>query len=80
MMIQPTLDAYILFQQPSPVFLSATSIASDRILLLDTFFHVVVWYGNQIADWRNKGFAEQPEYAHLKALLEAPKAYIEVCL
>jgi len=78
MMIQPTLEAYMLFQQPFPVLLSATSIQSDRVLVLDTFFHVVVWYGEQIASWRNQGFASKPEYAHLKTLLEAPKSYIDL--
>ena len=80
MMIQPTLEAYKLFEQPFPVLLSATSIQSDRVLVLDTFFHVVVWYGEQIASWRNQGFADKPEYAHLKTLLGAPKAYIDVII
>jgi len=80
MMIQPTLEAYTLDQPPFAVLLSSASISSDRILVLDTFFHVVVWYGDKIADWRNHGYHEKDEYAHLKQLLQAPKEYIEVCL
>lgn len=44
-MIQPTLDAYSTSGPPTPVLLSASSVAADRILLLDTFFQVVVFSG-----------------------------------
>ena len=37
-MIQPTLLAYSFTGPPVPVLLDVTSIAPDRILLLDTFF------------------------------------------
>ena len=37
-MIQPTLLAYTFQGEPQPVLLDVTSIAPDRILLLDTFF------------------------------------------
>ena len=39
-MIQPTLLAYSFSGPPVPVLLDVTSIAPDRILLLDTFFQV----------------------------------------
>jgi len=77
MMIQPTLEAYTLNQEPFPVLLSSASISSDRILVLDTFFHVVVWCGDKIADWRINDYHNQPGYEHVKALLEAPNEYIE---
>lgn len=32
---------------------------TDRILLLDTFFHVVVFSGETIASWRKQGYHEQ---------------------
>lgn len=44
-MIQPTLDAYSTSGPPQAVLLSASSVAADRILLLDTFFQVVVFSG-----------------------------------
>jgi len=78
MMIQPTLEAYMLNQPAFPVLLSSASISSDRVLVLDTFFHVVVWFGDKIADWRNQGYADLPDYAHLKALLEAPQEYVDM--
>eukprot|EP01097_Dermamoeba_algensis_P001740 TRINITY_DN1658_c0_g1_i4.p1 TRINITY_DN1658_c0_g1~~TRINITY_DN1658_c0_g1_i4.p1 ORF type:complete len:767 (-),score=150.10 TRINITY_DN1658_c0_g1_i4:190-2490(-) len=80
-MIQPALEAFNLTTiadaaNPSrPALLSATSIQHDAILLLDTFFEVVVHHGKQIADWRNQGYHNQPEFEHLKRLLEAPKEY-----
>jgi hypothetical protein len=58
-MIQPTLLAYSFSGPPVPVLLDVTSIAPDRILLLDTFFHVVVFSGETIASWRKQGYHEQ---------------------
>ena len=78
MMIQPTLEAYVLDAEPFAVLLSSASISSDKVLVLDTFFHVVVWYGDKIADWRNQKYHELPEYANLKKLLTAPKEYTDV--
>lgn len=72
-MIQPTLDEYSFNGPPRPVLLSAASIAPDKIFLLDTFFHVIVFSGETIKDWRNKGYQNDPNFANFKALLEAPK-------
>jgi len=44
-MIQPTLLAYSFNGPPVPVLLDVTSIGPDRILLLDTFFQVIVFHG-----------------------------------
>lgn len=59
-----------------PVLLSATSLASgaDRILLLDTFFHVVVWRGERIADWVKQGYQADPQHEAFRQLLAAPLA------
>jgi protein transport protein SEC23 len=72
-MIQPTLDAYSFDSEPIPVMLSVTSIQPNRILLLDTFFHVVIFHGETVAAWRKAGYHEKPEYANLKELLAAPQ-------
>lgn len=73
-MIQPTLLQYKLEQQESVVVLLDTqSLLKNCVLLLDTFFTVLVWYGAEIAAWRNAGYHEQPEYENLKYLIEAPK-------
>lgn len=73
-MIQPTLLSYGFQGPPEPALLDVASIAPDRILLLDTFFHVVVFHGQTVAQWRDAGYQDQPEHAAFKALLEAPKA------
>jgi protein transport protein SEC23 len=44
----------------------------DVILLLDTFFYVCIWKGATIHAWDKAGYAENPDYANFKALLEAP--------
>mmetsp|Transcript_10146 Transcript_10146/g.29948 ORF Transcript_10146/g.29948 Transcript_10146/m.29948 type:complete len:761 (+) Transcript_10146:73-2355(+) len=72
-MIQPTLLAYSFSGPPVPVLLDVTSIAPDRILLLDTFFHVVVFSGETIASWRKQQYHEQPGHENFRELLHAPK-------
>jgi len=73
-MIQPTLDAYSFAGPPVPVLLSAKSVLPDRILVLDTFFQVVVFYGETIAQWKKDKYHEQPEHENFRQLLAAPLA------
>jgi protein transport protein SEC23 len=72
-MIQPTVMSYALDQHPVPVLLDSVSIKSDVVLLLDTFFHILIWHGSTIAEWRKAGYQDQDGYENLKALLEAPQ-------
>jgi protein transport protein SEC23 len=44
-MIQPILYAYSFSGPPEPVLLDSNSIMADRILLLDTFFHILIFHG-----------------------------------
>ncbi|UYV74927.1 SEC23A, partial [Cordylochernes scorpioides] len=55
-----------------PVLLDTSSIQPDRILLMDTFFHVVIFHGETIAAWRKAGYQNAPEYGNFKQLLAAP--------
>ena len=71
-MIQPSLIMYSFQGPPQPVLLDASSVRSDVILLLDTFFTVVVFHGETIAMWRNEGYQNLPEHVAFKNLLEAP--------
>jgi protein transport protein SEC23 len=73
-MIQPTLDRYSFSGPPEPALLSANTLSPDVILLLDTYFQIVVWTGSTMAEWRKKGFHNDPNYASFKALLSAPLA------
>ena len=74
-MIQPSLDMYsIESAEPTPVLLSATSVSSQHILLLDTFFLVLVFLGHDIVEARKEGLAEKPEGAAFKNFLAQPIA------
>mmetsp|Transcript_96431 Transcript_96431/g.201460 ORF Transcript_96431/g.201460 Transcript_96431/m.201460 type:complete len:749 (+) Transcript_96431:128-2374(+) len=72
-MIQPALLQYS-FEEgpPQPVLLDTCSLKPDVILLMDDFFHVVIWRGEKIQAWFDKGYHELEEYANFKALLQAP--------
>ncbi|KAJ5996047.1 hypothetical protein N7499_007637 [Penicillium canescens] len=73
-MIQPTLDSYSLEQEGAqPVLLDSASIQPAHILLLDTFFHILIFHGETIAEWRKAGYQDQEGYENLKVLLEQPK-------
>lgn len=73
-MIQPTLDSYTFNQDSSnPVLLDSTSIQPEHILLLDTFFHILIFHGETIAQWRKAGYQEQEGYENFKTLLDQPK-------
>lgn len=72
-MIQPTLMAYSLDGPAQPVMLDVGSCSPNRILVLDTFFHFVIWYGDSINKWQQQGVQNNPEYEHFAQLLRAPK-------
>mmetsp|Transcript_10919 Transcript_10919/g.36177 ORF Transcript_10919/g.36177 Transcript_10919/m.36177 type:complete len:820 (+) Transcript_10919:78-2537(+) len=71
-MIQPTLLSYSFQGAPQPVLLDASSVRPDSILLLDTFFYVIVFHGETIAAWREQGYQHQEEHIHFKNLLMQP--------
>ncbi|CAN6650916.1 protein transport protein Sec23p [Trichomonascus vanleenenianus] len=72
-MIQPTLISFSIDQEPEPVLLDSVSIKPDVILLLDTFFHILIFHGETIAQWRKAGYQDQEDYANFKDLLEEPR-------
>ena len=72
-MIQPTLLSYSFNGPPEPALLDAQSVRPDAILLLDTFFHVVVFHGETIAAWREMKYHESEEHVSFRELLEAPQ-------
>lgn len=69
-MMQPSLICYSFQSGPQPVLLDAASVRPDVILLLDTFFHVLIFHGETIAQWREGGFAERPEHDAFRSLLQ----------
>jgi protein transport protein SEC23 len=73
-MIQPTLDSYTFDQEGAvPVLLDSTSIQPQTILLLDSFFHILIFHGETMAEWRKAGYQDQEGYENFKELLQAPK-------
>ena len=71
-MIQPTLLSYSFNEPTHAVLLDTSSIHADRILLMDTFFHVVIFHGETIAAWKKEGYQTKDGYESFKNLLEAP--------
>ncbi|KAF7849952.1 hypothetical protein BT93_L0092 [Corymbia citriodora subsp. variegata] len=72
-MIQPSLISYSFHSGPEPAFLDVAAIAADRILLLDSYFTVVIFHGATIAQWRKAGYHNQPEHQAFAQLLQAPR-------
>ncbi|KAJ4986460.1 protein transporter SEC23 [Stagonosporopsis vannaccii] len=73
-MIQPTLDSYGFDHEGGqPVLLDSSSIQNETILLLDTFFHILIFHGETMAEWRKAGYQDQEGYENFATLLEAPK-------
>uniref|UniRef100_A0A3Q2CSC7 Protein transport protein SEC23 n=1 Tax=Cyprinodon variegatus TaxID=28743 RepID=A0A3Q2CSC7_CYPVA len=71
-MIQPVLYAYSFNGPPEPVLLDSSSILPDRILLMDTFFQIVIYHGETVSQWRKARYQDMPEYENFKHLLQAP--------
>lgn len=73
-MIQPSLLSFSMeLGVPEPVLLDSVSIKDDQILLLDTFFHILIYHGKTVALWRKQEYQEQEEYAFFKEFLQLPR-------
>lgn len=72
-MIQPTLMSYGIGNEAVPVLLDSVSIKDDVILLLDTFFHILIFHGDTMAQWRKAGYQDQEGYESFKECLESPQ-------
>jgi protein transport protein SEC23 len=73
-MMQPTLTSFTFDQEAEPVLLDSSSLADNVILLMDTYFHILIYHGLQISQWMKAGYQDQPEYENFRELLELPKA------
>merc|ERR1719494_1159251 len=71
-MIQPILYTYSFQGPPEPVLLDSSSIQPDRILLMDTFFQLVLYHGETVHAWRKQGFQNDPQHVNFRNLLQAP--------
>lgn len=58
-MVQPALLCYTLDDPtPKPVMLDEESMQDEVVLLLDSYFVVVLWYGQNIRSWEQGGYHE----------------------
>ncbi|KAK7386241.1 hypothetical protein VNO78_26315 [Psophocarpus tetragonolobus] len=71
-MVQPSLISYSFHGGPEPALLDVAAIAADKMLLLDSFFTVVIFHGSTIAQWRKAGYHNEPEHQAFAQLLRAP--------
>ncbi|CUM65704.1 uncharacterized protein PRCAT00003352001 [Priceomyces carsonii] len=83
--IQPTLLSYDIDSfgeidengEPNtegiPVLLDSLSLGHGKILLLDTFFQILIYHGSKVASWRKAGYQDMEDYSYFKEFLEAPK-------
>eukprot|EP01006_Ploeotia_vitrea_P019258 TRINITY_DN51429_c0_g1_i1.p1 TRINITY_DN51429_c0_g1~~TRINITY_DN51429_c0_g1_i1.p1 ORF type:complete len:836 (-),score=128.17 TRINITY_DN51429_c0_g1_i1:867-3374(-) len=71
-MVQPTLHSYSFEGPPSAVLLDSDSVRAGCILLMDTFFDVVIHRGSNIAAWVKENYHERPEHESFRQLLAAP--------
>ena len=81
LMIQPALLQYSFDNpQPQPVLLDIVSMKNNVILLLDTFFNVLIWHGDMISKWVKLKYDENEDYQHFKTLLQLPRDDAELIL
>ena len=40
---------------------------------MDTFFHILIFHGETIAQWRKQRYHEQPQHENFRQLLQAPR-------
>lgn len=77
-MIQPILLSYSAENPEStPMILDIQNMKNDCVLLLDSFFNVVIWHGDEVAKWRDANYHEDPEYVNIKQMLENPLEYAQ---
>ena len=56
------------------VLLDSVSIKRNVILLLDTFFHILIFHGELVAQRWSRGYQDKEGYENFKKLLEVPVA------
>lgn len=49
----------------------------DVILLLDSYFNIIEWYGENVQDWYEAKYHEAEGYEHIRDFLESPKQDID---
>ncbi len=52
--------------------LDLEELQDEVVLLLDSFFNVLIWYGESVQSWREQKLDEDPQYEYLTELFRAP--------
>lgn len=72
-MIQPALFQYDLQEaEPTPVLCDFESLKPDIVLLVDTYFYLLIWRGSTVHGWYTEKVYEQPQYEHVNYLFTQP--------
>ena len=80
-MIQPALFQYDLNEPEAvPVACDFESLKPDVVLLVDTFFCLLVWRGTDVHGWYLDKLHEQQEYDHLNYLYSQPEEDAKIIL
>lgn len=80
-MIQPALFQYDLQEsEPTPVLCDFESLKSDIVLLVDTYFYLLIWRGSNVHAWFQDNVHLQPEYQHINYLFTQPSDDAKIIL
>lgn len=71
-MIQPSLVQFTTEMTSRPVFLDMSSLDPKTVLLLDTYFRVLVWTGSDVVAWRNQGLHVDDQYSNIAWMMDQP--------
>lgn len=73
--IQPNLYSYDIASnsaQGEPVLLDSSQLSPKRILLLDTYFQIVIWYGQTVAQWKAREIWKEQQFEYIGGLIRQP--------
>lgn len=57
-------------EEPLTVLPDIDCLKKDVVLLVDTFFNVILWRGLNIKAWMDQNFHKDPQYEHLAKMIE----------
>jgi len=78
-MIQPSLTRYSVEDEyPEAAPCDIASLKDNVILLVDTYFYIVTWYGLTIKSWIDQEYDKQEGFEHFKTTLEMPEEDMKV--
>ena len=80
-MIQPQIIEYSLEnEEPVPVLPNLSCLKSDVVLLCDTYFNIIIWYGQNVKGWIDEEYHLQEGYEHIKELIDMPEEDMRLIL